>query len=276
MNIKFYMDPSDNNGERVSGSKSLFLKEKDTIYIDVLPIQDAANVKFAIALTDEQQMLMTGENTILFGEQSNKLTAFTASDTGLYHFDIAYSGESSIGSTGTAYLMKDSQIIGTNSAVYSSASGYAGSIAFPNRLIAQGETVHLSIPKPSSVTEAAITVSKAEETIETVAVTEGVETEHIFEDEDKVYYIFDVPKDGDYQVMAESRVDTGYCYYNIYYNAYGLSNSEGSRYWMNVGTSGEKLLSDLKKHQRICLLVEKSSPTGDSVSTFAMTITKQN
>ncbi|MDE7206243.1 MAG: Ig-like domain-containing protein, partial [Lachnospiraceae bacterium] len=280
--IKLYMDPSDSIGETVTGSspRPLFLKENDVIYINVMPTKAIANVKFTIEYAGEAQTLSAGENTITFGEQGSHLSAFTAPDAGLYHFDVAYTGDSSVGATGSAYLMKDSQAIGgTNSSLYSEMSGDAGSIAFANRLVGQGETVYLSIPKPSSATGAVITVSKAEETVETVIITEETELERVFEDGDKVYYIFDVPEDGTYNLMAESRVDTGYCYYKIYYNKYGLSDLNAlntSSVWLNVGTTNERTLGSLNKHQRICFRVDKTTNTGDSVSKFSITIKKQS
>ena len=279
MRIKLYMDPSDNIGDTVIGSspKSLFLKENDTIYVNVMATQDIANVKFTIEYAGEAQALLSGENTITFGGQSSCLTAFTAPDAGLYHFDIAYAGDSSVGATGTAYLMKDSQIVGgTNNSLYSSMSGSAGSIAFANRLVAQGETVYLSIPKPFSATGAAISVSKAEETVKTETITQDIELERVFEDGDKVYYIFDVPEDGTYKLLAESRVDTGYCYYEIYYNRYGLSDADALKNAgvLNVVTSNEMNLGSLNKRQRIYLRADKTDQSGDSVSKLALTITR--
>ncbi len=280
--VKLYMDLSDWIGDTVTGSSpgSLFLKENDTVYIDVMPTQPSADIDFTIEYAGEAQPLSAGENTITFGGQSNHLTAFTAPEAGLYHFDIVYTGEedSSIGATGSAYLMKESQLIGgTNSSLYSAMSGNAGSIAFANRLIARGETVYLSIPKPASATGAAISVSKAEETVKTETITEDIELERVFEDGDQVYYIFDVPEDGTYKLLAESRVDTGYCYYNIYYNRYGLSDSDALKYagiLMNVGTSSEKTLGSLNKRQRIYLRADKTTQSGDAVSKLALTITK--
>jgi hypothetical protein len=277
--IKLYMDPSDNIGDTVTGSspKSLFLKENGVIYVDVMATQDIANVKFTIEYAGEAQALSSGENTITFGGQSSCLTAFTAPDAGLYHFGIAYAGDSSVGAAGTAYLMKDSQVIGgTNNSLYSSMSGSAGSIAFANRLVAQGETVYLSVPKPSSATGAAISVSKAEETVKTETITEDIELERVFEDGDKVYYIFDVPEDGTYKLLAESRVDTGYCYYDIYYNRYGLSDADALKnagVW-NVVTSKKCNLGSLNKRQRIYLRADKTDQSGDSVSKLALTITR--
>ncbi|MDE7267092.1 MAG: Ig-like domain-containing protein [Lachnospiraceae bacterium] len=165
---KLYMDITDNEGVSVSAgsTKTMFLKKDDTVYIGTSSTNSLMSAKFTIALADEPQNLLVGENKVDFGEKNNKLTAISIPESGFYNIEIVYSGEDSVGFTGIAYYMKNSQIIGADSALYSSASGSSGSIAFHNKPITQDEIIYLYIPKPSSATGATITITKTEELIE--------------------------------------------------------------------------------------------------------------
>lgn len=262
-----------------NGSMTMFLTQNSTMLIRAWSDWDTT-IRFSIELEGEAQTLSeTGQNAIDFGEQDHKLLAFSPENTGYYDFDIAYSG-TDVGATGSAYYMNSSQPIpkkaADDSVIYSSSSGDAGTVAFHDRLVLQGETVYLYIPKPNSAEGANVVVSKKDVQVEAVMLTEGKQEVRMFGDGDEVIYVFHVPDalptTGGYVLTFERADEQGS--FTVDYDRTGLNEPSWRRFGTLSDINTEWNLYDTKMHQRVCYKVTKKG--GNSDERLTITVARGN
>ena len=271
----------------VKSAKQMFLVKDDEIYISTSS-STGGTAKFTIKLESEPQTLSSENEPAMveYDGQDWKLIAFTSEETALYNFDIVYSKENSASYDDYVYYMNHSQILWENDALYSKEHGEnvgenAGKHKVYARLLFKGETGYLYIPWLD--TEATIEASRfpEEPIVETLKVNES--TEHAFQmkDEvdavgeqvgDRVWYVFDAPKNGDYELTFDWE---GTAKYQVKCYQYGLKQlSSAASFYQDINPLRSFDISGIKKKQRVCFVITKRQGSLDEQQ-LTVTVTKK-
>lgn len=261
----------------VKSTKQMFLAKDDEIYISVSS-STGGTAKFTIKLESEPQML-SEENVptaIAYDGQDWKLIAFTAEETAFYNFNIVYSDKVSYNNKDYTYYMNHGQIMWDNAALYSKGQAKNDdekAVAVNSEFFAipllEGETGYFYIPSFSmEVTIEALRFPEASKTVETLEV--NVPTVHEFE-EDRVWYVFDAPEDGNYELIFEWENTSAR--YEVKYYMHGLSQISSAAEYIN-NPFQPYVISGVKKNQRICLVTTKKEGSQDAKK-LTVTVTKK-
>ena len=258
-------------------TKQIFLRENDEIYISAFSAEDGT-AKFTIKLESEPQTL-SSENepaTIAYDGQDWKLVAFTAEETAFYNFDIVYSDKVSYSNKDYTYYMNHGQIMWDNAALYSKGQAKNDdekAVAVNSEFFAipllEGETGYFYIPSFSmEVTIEVLRFAEASKTVETLEV--NVPSVHEFK-EDRVWYVFDAPEDGNYELTFEWENTSAR--YEVKYYKHGLSQISSAAEYINDPFQ-PYVISDVKKNQRICLVTTKKEGSQDAKK-LTVSVTKK-
>ena len=118
------------------------------------------------------------------------------------------------------------------------------------------------------VTIEALRFPEASKTVETLEV--NVPTVHEFE-EDRVWYVFDAPEDGNYELTFEWENTSAR--YEVKYYMHGLSQISSAAEYIN-NPFRPYVISGVKKNQRICLVTTKKEDSQDAKK-LTVSVTKK-